>query len=185
MNKNLISKSKTAVVIIYSLIFVNCVGKNQNIRSVVRAIDGDTILLDHQEPVRLIGIDTSETVHPNKSVQYYGYEASNFTKNLIAGHKIILKFDHKVHDKYGRTLAYVFIKDSPICNTSKYSQYCNKGEVFLNEILIREGYALAYLKYPFNKYYKNQFIHFQDEAKRMKKGMWMNESCIGRGEECK
>ena len=55
---------------------------------VVRIVDGDTIRVRYNgtvEPVRLIGVDSPETVHPNKPVEFYGVEASNFTKNLLKG----------------------------------------------------------------------------------------------------
>ena len=63
---------------------------------VVRVIDGDTVKIDYNGKatnVRLIGVDTPETVHPNKPVEAYGKEASNFTKNLLLGESVYLRFD--------------------------------------------------------------------------------------------
>ena len=80
--------------------------------SVERVIDGDTIVvirhprLNMLETVRLIGLDTPETVHPTKAVEYFGKEASNFAKTLLDGKKVILSYDWDSRDKYNRVLAY-------------------------------------------------------------------------------
>ena len=60
----------------------------QQIRKVARAVDGDTLVLDGKERVRLIGVDTPETVHPTKPVEFFGKEASRFTKREIEGKKV-------------------------------------------------------------------------------------------------
>ncbi len=52
-------------------------------RTVRRVVDGDTLVLENKERVRLIGVDTPETKHPNKPVQYYGTEATIFTKKMV------------------------------------------------------------------------------------------------------
>ena len=79
---------------------------------VVRIVDGDTIVvsIDNDDvKVRLIGVDTPETVHPSKPVQEYGKEASRFTTNLLKGEDVYLLYEGEKAqtDKYGRTLAYV------------------------------------------------------------------------------
>ena len=78
---------------------------------VVRVIDGDTVKIDYNGKatnVRLIGVDTPEIVHPSKPVEAYGKEASNFTKNLLQGESVYLRFDIDKTDKYGRLLAYLY-----------------------------------------------------------------------------
>ncbi len=55
------------------------------LRTVTRVIDGDTLILDGGGRVRLIGVDTPETVHPTKPVEFFGREASAFTKRMVEG----------------------------------------------------------------------------------------------------
>ena len=62
-------------------------------RTCVKVIDGDTIVLDGNEIVRLIGIDTPETKDPRKPDQYFGREAYEFTKRLVEGKKVRLVYD--------------------------------------------------------------------------------------------
>ncbi|MBQ6113608.1 MAG: thermonuclease family protein [Synergistaceae bacterium] len=81
---------------------------------VVRAVDGDTavIKVDGQERrVRLLGVDTPETVHPNKPVQFYGKEASRFTKDSLNGRRVWLEYDANPQDRYQRHLAYVWLEN--------------------------------------------------------------------------
>src|SRR5688572_18099377 len=85
--------------------------KGTTASKVLRVIDGDTIEIEQDgKPVkvRLIGVDTPETVHPSKPVEEYGREASKFTTNLLKGESVFLEFDKDKADRYGRLLAYVY-----------------------------------------------------------------------------
>lgn len=93
---------------------------------VKRVIDGDTFVTDTGQKVRLIGVDTPETVHPSKPVQFFGKEASNFTKSHLEGKTVQLEYDWQKTDKYNRTLAYVYLDST-----------------FFNALLVQEGYAVA------------------------------------------
>jgi endonuclease YncB( thermonuclease family) len=104
--------------------------------------------------VRLIGIDTPETVHPSKPVEEYGIEASNFVKGLIEGRKVELKFDTEMFDKYERLLAYV---------------YRDNGEL-VQAKLLRSGLAYAYLRFPFLR--SEEFSAYEKEARTAKLGLW-------------
>ena len=126
------------------------------IYKVVRVVDGDTFSATNgkeKTKIRLIGVDTPETVHPNKPVEAYGIEASRFLKNLLKGEEVYLKITSK--DKYGRTLAYVY--------------RCPDG-LFVNAEIIRQGYGHAYTKFPFE--YMEQFRQLEKFARDNQKGLW-------------
>jgi len=123
-------------------------------RTVKRVIDGDTIVLEYGERVRLIGVDTPETVHPNKPVQFFGKEASKFTKDMVEGKNVRLEYDWQRKDRYGRTLAYVYLLDG----------------TFINAEIIKQGYGFAYTKYPFK--YMDEFREYERKARNDKKGLW-------------
>ena len=99
--------------------------------------------------VRLIGVDTPETKHPTKPVQYFGQEASAFTKAALEGKKVMLHKDRSgdTIDRYGRWLRYVLLD----------------GDKF-NARLIREGYAHAYRPFPFSK--RAEFIRLEEQARQ-------------------
>jgi len=126
---------------------------------VERVVDGDTLILANatRTRIRLIGADTPETVKPNTPVQPFGPEASQFTKDAIArnGNKVRISFDGDQVDRYGRTLAMVWL-----------------GDTLLNEQLIRVGLARAQLQYKYSREMKNRFKVAEDQAKRAKRGIW-------------
>jgi micrococcal nuclease len=133
---------------------------------VVRVVDGDTvvILIDgKQTRVRLIGVDTPETVHPQKAVEAYGKEASQFTRILLEGKSVYLEYEAGASklDKYGRTLAYV---------------YRVPDRLFINQELIRQGYAHAYTRYPFR--HLEAFRAHERAAREAKKGLWAEGATI-------
>ncbi|MDP2968258.1 MAG: thermonuclease family protein [Deltaproteobacteria bacterium] len=121
---------------------------------VKRVIDGDTLLLTNGERVRLIGVDTPETKHPQKPVQRFGKEAYLFTKRMVEGKEVRLEFDWQRRDKYGRLLAYVYLTDG----------------AFLNAEIIKQGYGFAYTKYPFK--YLDEFGGYEKEARENRRGLW-------------
>jgi endonuclease YncB( thermonuclease family) len=77
--------------------------------NVERVVDGDTLLLTNAEYVRLIGVDTPETKHPQKAVEYFGKEAYLFTKKMAEGKEVRLEYDQTRRDRYNRILAYVYL----------------------------------------------------------------------------
>lgn len=123
-------------------------------RFCVRVVDGDTIELDGGERVRLIGVDTPETVDPRRSVQYFGKEASAFTRRMAEGKAVRLEQDQETRDRYGRTLAYVYLQDG----------------TFLNAEIIRQGYGHAYTRFPFR--YEQQFVQLERQAREHARGLW-------------
>src|SRR6266508_792614 len=128
-------------------------------RVVIRVVDGDTIVVSPNEKVRLIGVDTPETVHPNKAVQCFGKDAKEFTRSMVEHRTIRLVLDetnrvrhHK--DRYGRTLAYVYFDDGRM----------------LNAELIRRGYAHAYTRFPFR--HVAEFREMERAARNQAVGLW-------------
>lgn len=126
---------------------------------VVKAVDGDTVELDDGQAVRLIGIDTPETVDPRRPVGCFGKEASNETKKLLTGKMVILQKDISNTDKYQRLLRYVYL---PLEN----------GQIlFINDYLVRTGFAKVYTYQPDVKF-NEQFRQAETEARENKKGLW-------------
>jgi len=132
---------------------------------VVEHIDCDTVRvrfssppknLSTEETIRLLGVDTPETVHPNQAVQRFGEEASDYTKNSLLGNDVYLAFDWNLRDGYGRLLAYI---------------YTDSGQCF-NAALIRDGFGHAYLQYPFQ--FMEEFRILEQEARQQKRGLWAN-----------
>ena len=126
---------------------------------VIEVVDGDTIKIEDGITVRLLGIDTPETKDPRRPVECFGKEAAREIKELVAGKFVVLEKDISETDKYGRLLRYVFL---PL-----------KGDnlLFVNDYLLREGFAKA-LTYPPDVKYTEQFLEAQKEAKELKKGLW-------------
>ena len=125
--------------------------------TVTRVIDGDTIEVDLDGEildVRLIGIDTPETVDPSEPVQCYGPAASRFTTKELDGEQIRLEFDVERTDRYGRTLAYVWL-----------------GDGLFNETLVARGFALV-TTYPPNVRYVDRFLAAQRDARSHERGLW-------------
>lgn len=135
---------------------------------VSRVVDGDTavIKVDGQDRrVRFLGVDTPETVHPNKPVQFYGKEASDFTKKTLTGKRVWLEYDDSPTDRYNRHLAYIW--------TAKPSNI-NEGSIrrdMFNARLLLDGYAKVLIIKP-NKRYETLFNEFQSEAQKSRKGLW-------------
>lgn len=121
---------------------------------VTRVIDGDTIEIEGGQKVRYIGIDTPETVHPSKSVQCYGKEAAEKNKSFVEGKRVRLEKDISETDKYGRLLRYVYA-----------------GEVFVNKVLVQEGYAFS-STYPPDLKYQDVFLMVEKEAREASRGLW-------------
>lgn len=136
-----------------------------NLYAVSSVIDGDTIqvVIDgKKETLRLIGIDTPETVDPRKPVQCFGKEASAKAKSLLSGKSVRLEADptQGERDKYQRLLRYVFLED---------------GTNF-NKLMISEGYAYEYT-YNTPYKYQSEFKQAQKEAEASKFGLWADNAC--------
>lgn len=134
----------------------------EGLRTCERVVDGDTVELDGGEKVRLIGVDTPETKDPRRPVQYFGRQASAFTKQMVEGKLVRLEYDRTRRDRYGRTLAYLRLEDGK----------------FVNLEIVREGYGFAYTKYPFR--YMDEFRNAERHARAERAGLWADPDSIGR-----
>jgi micrococcal nuclease len=135
---------------------------------VIKVTDGDTIKVDingKTETLRLIGIDTPETVDPRKPVQCFAQAASDKAKEILSGKNVRLEADSTQGelDKYNRLLRYVFLEDG----------------TFYNKLMIAEGYAHEYT-YQSNPYkYQADFKEAEKQAREQSKGLWSSNTCNG------
>lgn len=129
---------------------------------VKRVVDGDTLLVSYNKKtvyLRMIGIDTPESVHKNSNKNTsWGRKASIYTKSKLKGKTVYLEFDKDKYDRYDRLLAYVYTKKK-----GKYVMY--------NKTLVKKGLARAVCYEPNHKY-KKVFDKLQNIAKKHKKGFW-------------
>jgi micrococcal nuclease len=132
--------------------------------SVERVVDGDTLVVRGDHPVRLIGVDTPETKDPRRPVQCFGREAAAFLSSLVPrGTRVRLVGDVEQHDQYDRTLAYL---------------YRLPDGLFVNAELLRAGYAQVLTISP-NVTHADQFVALAAEARAAGRGLW--SACGGRG----
>lgn len=129
-----------------------------------KCVDGDTIRVlidDEVKTVRFLAIDTPESVHPEKKVEAYGKEASDYTCKLVTNaKKLYLEYDKNSdkEDKYGRKLAFVYADD-----------------LMLQKELIKIGYAkVAYLYDDYT--YTEELQSLEKIAQQQKKGIWSDEN---------
>jgi len=128
---------------------------------VTRVIDGDTIKLANGETIRYIGIDTPETVHPEKPPECYGREASAANKTLVEGKRVTLERDVSNRDTYGRLLRYVYVStEEPMAE-----------RIFVNEWLVQNGYAHS-STYPPDVKHQTKLVVAEQEARENKRGAW-------------
>lgn len=135
--------------------------------SVTGVVDGDTIKISadsKEETVRLIGMDTPETVDPRKPVQCFGKEASDKAKELLIGKKVRIETDSTQGDldKYDRRLAYIYREDG----------------LFYNKYMIEQGYAHEYT-YDIPYKYQTEFKAAQKSAQENLRGLWSPDTCNG------
>jgi micrococcal nuclease len=125
--------------------------------TVTRVVDGDTVearIDGAVEDVRLIGVDTPETVKPDAPVECFGPRASSFTHGLLDGKRVRLVFGAERRDVYERLLAYAYI-----------------GHRFVNAELVRRGLART-LAIPPNTRHQALFRRLELNAARAGRGLW-------------
>lgn len=152
--------------LLYAMCPVFCVppfvitGDTQVYYTVTRVVDGDTFWIDDGSEqglkIRLIGVDAPEPRNNGKKMKgYFGTESSDYMKQLIEGKKVRLEYDVSRYDQYGRTLAYVYLKDG----------------TFVNADLVKKGYATV-MTIPPNVKYADTFVKLSQKARSQGKGLW-------------
>ncbi|WP_394184450.1 thermonuclease family protein [Metabacillus halosaccharovorans] len=153
------------LVLIFTLI-IGCGSEQTNSTlldaEVTKVVDGDTLhvmISGKKETIRLLLVDTPETVHPTKEVQPFGPEASNYMKEKLNGEEIQVELGIGERDKYGRLLAYVYHDNQ-----------------MLNKLLLEKGLArVAYVFEPNTKYI-DEFNEIQKQAQNEQVGIWSLEN---------
>ncbi len=145
------------------LVFGGCAQASDSevkIGIVADVIDGDTVdltIAGHLQRVRLIGIDTPETKHPDKPVECFGPEATRFTESLLAdGTEVRIERDAEARDSYHRLLVYLFrISDNS----------------FVNLQIVQQGFARVLTIEP-NTTYMGEFVTAARNARVNNRGLW-------------
>jgi micrococcal nuclease len=156
-----------AVVLTLALFVTACGGTDDTVPSpalprgtVTRVVDGDTLIVrldGRDERVRLIGIDTPESVKPNSPVECFGLEASAFLADLLpAGTEVRLERDLEARDPFDRLLAYV---------------YRTSDDLFVNLEILRQGYGQP-LTIPPNVAFSDRLVRASREAREAGRGLW-------------
>lgn len=126
--------------------------------TVVQVVDGDTLVVAYddgrRDTVRMLGVDTPETVHPDRPVECFGPEASAYTKARLLGARVVLERDAELRDPYGRLLAYVSV-----------------GGARVNDELLRGGYA-RFLVVPPNGKHARALLRAELDARHARRGLW-------------
>ena len=159
------NESNTSEVIDESKGIYNEDAANTTVYRVLYVIDGDTIKIDYYgvaTSVRLVGVNTPETVDPRKTVECFGIEASNYLKSVLNGKYVKLERDYTQSDRdvYDRLLRYVYLNDEDV-----------------GYKIIRNGYGQEYTYYvPHKK--MNLYKMAQKEAEENKRGLWSPTACF-------
>lgn len=136
---------------------------------VTHIIDGDTIdvLIDNKkERVRLLGINTPESVDPRRTVECFGKEASVYISSILSQRQVTLSEDPNKpnRDENERLLRYVFRDDG----------------LFINEDMIKKGYAYEYTYHGEKYIHQNLFKTNQTYAREHGLGLWNKNTCNGK-----
>ncbi|MBI9051961.1 MAG: lamin tail domain-containing protein [Anaerolineaceae bacterium] len=160
-----LSPTATETIELPTLFQPSCIPEQQPVQALVTyVVDGDTIKVDIsgiEYTVRLIGINTPEITHDSQVAEYFGNEATQKTKEIVTGKQVWLYKDVSETDQYGRLLRYVVLD----------------GDLFLNEILVSDGFAYA-VTYPPDVSCAELFVEAQECAVQNTTGLWAQEQDV-------
>jgi len=128
----------------------------QNVHSVIRVFDGDTLQVDDGRIIRLIGVNAPEIQSPFSKEEPFGQESRNFLDTLIRHEKVLIETGNPPLDKFNRTLAYIYL-----------------GDILVNGRIIREGWASS--DRQFNHPWQDLFLSYENEARSKGLGIWMKK----------
>lgn len=131
-----------------------CSAQDQEWLRVERVVDGDTLILERLDRVRLLGIDTPESVRPDHPVENFAKQASAFLVSLVDHEQVRVSFGRPRIDEHGRDLVFLFLKDG----------------TFVNAELVRAGLAFLYTRS--DNRYRRQFEALEAEARSSGRGLW-------------
>ncbi|MDQ0885928.1 micrococcal nuclease [Paenibacillus sp. V4I9] len=133
---------------------------------ILKVVDGDTMKVSFneggkvkEETIRLLLVDTPESVDPEKPVQPFALDASKYAKDTLSDKDVKLEIDVSERDKYGRLLCYLYI-----------------GDKMFNEMLLENGYARVAYVYPPNVKYVDKFREIQKTAQQKGVNIWSVEN---------
>lgn len=173
ISNDVVSQMATGTI---DLIKGNIIKKEKTEGSLISVVDGDTLIVNlngENIKVRLIGVDTPESVNPDESLNnIYGELASAHTKELLEDiDTLYLSFDDEIEDEYGRCLAYVWLDDIKNDNTDSIKDH------MLNAMILRDGYANPLTVEP-NTKYTYSFSKISRDARSNNKGLWKEEDFV-------
>lgn len=124
--------------------------------TVKKTIDGDTIVLGDGRHLRLIGIDTPEVSHDGSPAQVGAVEAQQYLSGLLRAHdNLHLRYDQERTDRYGRTLAHLFLPDG----------------TNVQSLLLERGLATT-LAIPPNLAFAECYATVATRARSQRSGLW-------------
>ena len=153
-----------ALLLSFLLLLASCANSDlqrADLATIIKVIDGDTVVVKIQnkiETLRLIGVDTPETVHPTKGVECFGPQASGFTKTVLKpGITVKLLRDIEPRDRYQRLLVYLFLPDGK----------------FFNQMLVEQGFARTLNIAP-NSAFADLLASHESSSRNRRVGLWLS-----------
>jgi micrococcal nuclease len=131
-----------------------CMSAEENV-SVRWVSDGDTVILEDDRHIRYLGINAPEVTHEGRRVEPLGDAAKKYNQQLVLNQSVRLEFDKERFDHYGRTLAYLYVKDGRL----------------VNEELVAKGYAYC-LPFREPRKYDDRLLKAQRKALAAGNGIW-------------
>ncbi len=158
MNWRQTLRSKASLLILLAALLCCCGARPQappQEALVVLVGDGDTVIIEGGQKVRLLGIDAPELEREDRPADFLAHKAKAELARLINGQRLRLEYDQLRYDQYGRLLAYLFLPDGALVNAE----------------LVRQGLAKVYI-FPPNTRYLDRLLKAQREALEASRGLW-------------